>query len=196
MEDNEKREQTAQRLAAQVKLHIRDLASKSYQEHYNSPDFVVLFLPAEHLFSMAVGADPSLVDFAAEKNIVLASPILILSILRVVRMSWQQNELAENAKDIAEAGKEMHSRLSVFTEHLSKLGKHMNTAITSYNSAIGSFERKVLPQARRFEDLHATANKELPNMDVIEKQPREITVELSSDDQSENAESKKDEEAA
>lgn len=180
MDEDEKREETARKLAAQVKKHIRDLSSKSYQDHYNSPDFVVLFLPAEHLFSMAVGADPSLVDYAAEKNIVLASPILILSILRVVRMSWQQNELAENAKDIAEAGKEMHNRLMSFTGHLEKIGTHMDRAIGSYNSAVGSFERNVMPQARRFETLHATANKELPALNTVDKQPREMMIEQTS----------------
>lgn len=192
LDDTQRRDETANKLAKQVREHIKALSSKSYQDYYNSPDFVVLFLPAEHLFSMAVGADPSLVDYAAEKNIVLASPILILSILRVVRMSWQQNELAQNAKDIAEAGKEMHSRLAVFTEHLSKLGKHMQTALTSYNSAIGSFERNVMPQARRFEELHATANKELPNMDTIDKQPRELVVEKYADDSSLKGEEQKD----
>lgn len=179
MEDGAKREQVAAKMAQQLRAHIRDLSSKSYQENYDSPDFVVLFLPAENLFSMAVGADPSLIDFAAEKNIVLASPILIMSILRVVRMSWQQNELAENAKDIAEAGKVMHDRLNVFTEHLAKLGKHMQTAIGSYNSAVGSFERNVMPQARRFESLHAAGGKSLSEPEVIEKQARELTYEPS-----------------
>ena len=92
-------------------------------------------------------------------------------------MSWQQNELAENAKDIAEAGKVMHDRLNVFTEHLAKLGKHMQTAIGSYNSAVGSFERNVMPQARRFESLHAAGGKSLSEPEVIEKQARELTYE-------------------
>ena len=82
---------------------------------------------------MAVSADPSLIDFAATKNIVLASPILIMSILRVVRMSWQQNELAENAKEIAEAGAEMHKRLNTFTGHFSQLGKSIQGSINHYN---------------------------------------------------------------
>lgn len=183
MEDGAKREQVVTKMAQQLRHHIRDLSSKSYQENYDSPDFVVLFLPAENLFSMAVGADPSLIDFAAERNIVLASPILIMSILRVVRMSWQQNELAENAKEIAKAGKEMHDRLNIFTEHLAKLGKHMQTAIGSYNSAIGSFERNVMPQARRFESLHAAGGKSLSEPEIIEKQARELAYEEKSEKQ-------------
>ncbi|GEM_PF-318154 len=167
-----KEKELAQRLATQVRKHVTDLSKKEYQASMNSPDFVVLFLPAEHLFSMAVGADPSLIDYAAEKNIVLASPILIMSVLRVVRMSWQQSELADNAREIATAGAEMHKRLLTFTNHLSSLGKSVQSAVNHYNSAIGSFDHSVLPQARRFESLQAAANKALPDLTVIDTAAR------------------------
>jgi DNA recombination protein RmuC len=155
LQDGEKEKDVAAKLAKAVRGHIKALGQKSYQDSLNSPDFVVLFLPAEHLFSMAVSADPTLIDYAAENNIVLASPILILSILRVVKMSWQSHDLAENAKDIAEAGATLYKRLGVFTEHLDKMGHSMQTSIKHYNNAVGSFERNVLPQARKFEELHA-----------------------------------------
>lgn len=176
LSDQTKEKELAARLATQVRKHITDLGKKSYQDSLDSPDFVVLFLPAEHLFSLAVSADPGLIDYAAEKNIVLASPILIMSILRVVRMSWQQNELAENAKDIAKAGAEMHKRLNTFTGHFSKLGKSIQGSIDHYNKAIGSFERSVMPQARRFEELHAAGGKELPELSLIDTVPQNLTI--------------------
>lgn len=172
LSDGTKEKDLALRLAAQVRKHIIDLSKKSYHEKMDSPDFVVLFLPAEHLFSLAVGADPSLVDFAAERNIILASPILILSVLRVVRMSWQQSELADNARDIAAAGAEMHKRLAAFADHLSGMGKTIQSTVNHYNKAIGSFERSVLPQARRFEELHAVSGKALPELAAIDTAAR------------------------
>ena len=103
-------------LARQVRGHVQALSKKSYWDNdIESPDFTVLFLPSEHLYSVALRADPALVNFAAEQNIIIASPTLLMSLLRVVGMSWRQVELAKNAQDISALGKELYERISVFS---------------------------------------------------------------------------------
>ncbi len=171
-------------LARAVKSHIQALSKKAYWEQLNSPDFVVLFLPSEHLFSAAIQADASLLDFAANNKIVLASPILIMSLLRVVGMSWRQVDLAKNAHEISERGSDLYKRLLTFTSHIEKIGKNLQTAMNGYDAAVGSLEKSVLPAARKFKDLQAQGGlDDLPEMDQIEKQPRMLN--LSSDDEEE-----------
>ncbi len=169
-------------LAQAVKGHINQLSKKAYWEQLNSPDFVVLFLPSEHLFSAAVQADPTLLDLAADKKIVMASPVLMMSLLRVVGMGWRQVELAKNAQSISENGLALYSRLLTFTSHLGKIGKHLQSAMKGFDDATGSLERSVLPAARKFRDLQ-TANQleDLPEFKSIEQQPRALN--LTADDE-------------
>ncbi|MCB1532099.1 MAG: DNA recombination protein RmuC [Alphaproteobacteria bacterium] len=169
-------------LAQAVKGHINQLGKKAYWEQLNSPDFVVLFLPSEHLFSAAVQADPTLLDLAAEKKIVMASPILMMSLLRVVGMGWRQVELAKNAQVISDQGQELYKRLLKFTDHMGKIGKHLQNAMRGYDEATGSLERSVLPSARKFKDLQAGVQLEdVPDFTAIEQQPRVLN--LSSEDE-------------
>ena len=142
-----------QNLAKQVREHIKALGKKNYWETMESADFTVMFLPSEHLFSVALQADPDLVDFAAKNNIVIASPTLLLSLLRVVGLSWRQVELAKNAQEISVRGAELYKRLTAFGSHLEKVGKGINSAMTSYNQAIGSLDRMVMPAARKLSEL-------------------------------------------
>lgn len=171
-------------LAQAVKGHIGDLSKKAYWENLNSPDFVVLFLPSEHLFSAAVQADPSLLDFAADKKIVLASPILMMSLLRVVGMSWRQIELAQNAQEIAQRGEDLYKRFLTFTDHMETVGKNLQRAMNGYDSAVGSLQKSVLPAARKFKALQAAHGlKDLPDLSMVEKKPR--VLELTGEDEEE-----------
>lgn len=189
LDDPAKQDAIRTRLANQVRSHIRALGSKSYQDslmkdknnpHAGSVDFTVLFLPGEHLFSLAIAGDPGLIDYAADNNIVLTSPSLMLSLLRVVHLSWRQGELAENAQKIADTGRDLYKSLSSFSGHLDKVGANLGRSVASYNDAIGSLERNVLSKARKFEDLHAAGqNDTLPSPADIDKSPRETTPELS-----------------
>jgi DNA recombination protein RmuC len=177
LDNAEAQDQLKTRLATQVKAHIKDLGSKSYQEALGTPvDFTVLFLPGEHLFSMAVAGDPNLIDIAADNNIVLASPSLMMSLLRVVHLSWRQGELAENAQHIADSGRDLYKSLGTFATHLDKIGRTLGQSVGAYNDAVGSLERNVLPKARRFEDLHAAqATDHLTAPSTLDKSPREVT---------------------
>jgi len=163
------------RLATQVRGHIKALGAKSYQEALGSPvDFTVLFLPGEHLFSLAIAGDPTLIDCAADNNIVLTSPSLMMSLLRVVHLSWRQGELAENAQHIADTGRDLYKSLSVFSSHLDKIGTNLNRSVGAYNDALGSLERNVLSKARKFEDLQAVTNSDqLTAPAEVDKQARE-----------------------
>jgi DNA recombination protein RmuC len=162
------------RLATQVRGHIKELGSKSYQDALDGQiDFTVLFLPGEHLFSLAIAGDPTLIDYATENNIVLSSPSLMLSLLRVVHLSWRQGELAENAQKIADTGRDLYKSLSSFGNHLDKVGTNLERSVGAYNDARGSLERNVLSKARKFEELQAVNHTDtLPDIKVIEKQIR------------------------
>lgn len=174
-------------LARQVHKHVTDLGKKEYWENAQSVDFTVMFLPSEHIYSIALRADPTLVDFAAGKNIIIASPTLLMSLLRVVSMSWRQVELAQNAQEISLAGTELYKRFLKFTDHLGKVGKGLQSAMSGYDAAIGSLEKQVLPAARKFKDLQSAGGgaleNDVPEFNVIEASPREIS--LTAEDEAE-----------
>lgn len=164
-------------LAQKIRKHVADLGAKNYWEETEGADFTVLFLPSEHLYSMALRADPSLVEFAAQKNVVIASPTLLMSLLRVVSISWRQVELAENARQISERGLDLYKRLVTFSGHMEKVGKGLKGALDGYNGAIGSLERNVLPAARKFKDLQKQAHgEELPFFEPQEDNIRQLTL--------------------
>lgn len=165
-------------LAAQVRSHIMALSKKGYWENIDadSVDFTVLFLPSEPLFSMALRGDPTLADLAASKNVVLASPTLMMALLRVVKMGWRQVDLAQNARQISEQGAVLYQRLSVFAGHLEKVGRGISGALDGYNNAVGSLERSVFPAARKLQDMGVQdGGKKIADLTVIEEAPRRIT---------------------
>jgi DNA recombination protein RmuC len=172
-----------QGISRQVKSHVKALGGKGYWENMDSPDFTVLFLPSEHIYSTALRADPGLVDYAASQNIIIASPTLLMSLLRVVGMSWRQVELAKNAQDISALGGELYKRLLVFTDHIGKVGKGLQNAMSGYDSAIGSLEKSVLPAARKMHELQGKSSDGLTEFDPIERTPRIMS--LTEDDERE-----------
>ena len=162
-----------QNLAKILRSHVKALGSKSYWEQLDSPDFVVLFLPSENIFSAALSADPDIVDFASENNVVIASPTLMMSLLRVVGLSWRQVEMAKNAQEVSKLGSELFDRINNFSTHLSKVGGGINSALAAYNKAIGTFETRILSSARKLKDLHVT-DKEIEQPKLLEGTPRQI----------------------
>ncbi|MGH1404154.1 MAG: DNA recombination protein RmuC [Alphaproteobacteria bacterium] len=173
------------KLAAQVRDHVKKLGGKNYWENVESPDFTVLFLPSEHLYSVALRADPNLVEFAAGQNIIIASPTLLMSLLRVVGLSWRQVELAQNAKEISDLGYDLYKRFLKFTDHFEKVGGHIHKAMNGYDAAVGSLERQILPAARKFKDLQGAkvGMSDVPEFQAIETPPR--TISLTPEDEQE-----------
>lgn len=166
-------------LARQVRAHATTLGRKDYwqSEDLKSPDFTVMFLPSEHLFSMALRADPTLVDYAMNQNVLISSPTLLMALLRVVTLGWRQEDLAKNAQEIAGQGAEIYKRLSVFAGHLEKVGKGLSSAMGSYNDAIGSLERNVLSSARKLKDLNiAVTGKDLPDFSPVAGEQRHLSA--------------------
>ena len=148
--------------ARQVRLHINALSSKAYWDQLpknTSPEFVVLFLPGETFFTAALEQDPSLIELGVEKKVILTTPSTLIAMLHAVAYGWRQENLAKNAQQISDLGKELYKRLSDMGGHFTKLGKDLNLAVHSYNSTLGSLEMRVLPSARKFHELNGNLDK-------------------------------------
>lgn len=140
--------------AQALRGHVRALEKKDYSSSVEGEiDFTVMFLPGDHLLEAAYQVAPDLQEDAMARGVLIATPVTLLALLRTVALYWQQEKLARNAKEIVAVAREYHGRMKVFTDHLSKAGNGLNTAVKAYNSAVGSFNRKVLPQGRRLEDM-------------------------------------------
>ena len=156
-DDPDQREAQLARHARQLRSHVELLGSKRYWRSLpETPEFVVLFLPAESFLSAALEADGSLLEHAADRGVVLASPTTLIALLRMVAHGWRHESLADQAREIHRMGRDLHERLGTMSGHLGKLGRSLDTAVAAYNQAVGSWESRVLVAARRFEELDVT----------------------------------------
>ncbi|KQP66471.1 DNA recombination protein RmuC [Nocardioides sp. Leaf285] len=146
-----------QRHARQLRAHVALLSSKAYWRSLpETPEFVVLFVPAESFLAAALEADPGLIEHAAERQVVLATPTTLIALLRTVAHGWSHEVLAERAAEIHRLGRDLHSRVATLGGHLDHVGRSLNAAVGHYNSAVGSLESRVLVTTRRFADLGVT----------------------------------------
>jgi DNA recombination protein RmuC len=175
--DPRKRSEYLASHAAKLKATIKALADRDYPRQFpNALDYVVLFMPAESLFSAALEGDQELIVWAASKRILLATPASLIALLRSVAVSWQQHDQTENARAIAQGAQELFARVVRFMEHFEKIRAGLERANNAFNDAVGSYERMVRPAGQRVEQLGAAAaGKELP-----EVQPVETTLRLPS----------------
>lgn len=165
---DEDRQQHLKRHAQQLETHVRQLSSKAYWAQFKtSPRFAVLFLPGDQFLSAALAERPELIENAMQKDVIIATPATLVALLKSVAYSWRQAALAENAERIRDIGQELYRRLGNFTGHLARLGKRLDDAVGIYNEAVGSLERQVLPQARRFPELGVSAEEPLPTLEPI-----------------------------
>jgi DNA recombination protein RmuC len=179
-EDESSRKGELLRHARQVRDHITKLASKRYQDQFESgdtPDFVVCFMPSEAALHAAFEAEPALYDYALEQKILIATPTTLVGLLRTIELGWRQERIAAEAQEIASAAKDLYGRMGVFLRHLSKAGRQLGSAVNAYNEAIGSAESRVLPQLRRFQELGAATGEEMEGPKPIDQAVRPILAE-------------------
>jgi DNA recombination protein RmuC len=152
------------------------LADKAYWAQLETtPDFVVLFLPGEHLYGAALEADPALIEDAMARRVLIATPTTLLALLYSVAYGWQQERVAESAQEMSELGRELHGRLVRLSGMLAKLGTRLTGAVSAFNETIGSYEARVLPSARRFADHGAVAEgSELPELEPVTVSARPV----------------------
>ncbi|HFD79297.1 MAG TPA: DNA recombination protein RmuC [Gammaproteobacteria bacterium] len=171
--DDAERARELQRHARNLRDRVRELSGKGYwQQFAEAPDFVVLFIPGDQFLSAALEVDPRLLEDAMADKVVLATPSSLVALLRAVAYGWRQESLAENAERIRTVGEELYERLSTFAEHLGKLGTHLSRGVESYNRAVGSFDSRVLPGARKFREMGIQRKKDLPEPQPVEHLPR------------------------
>lgn len=164
----EERAQALKRHASQVEARVRELASKSYWSQFErSPEFAVLFLPGDQFLSAALAERPELIENALGQGVIITTPSTLIALLKTVAYGWRQSEVAHNAAVIRDLGQELYRRLSSFDGHLGRMGQRLASAVEAYNAAVGSLERHVLPQARRFTELGVTADAPLPVLEQV-----------------------------
>ena len=174
--DDEERDAHLTRHARQLRQHVDSLGAKSYWRALPStPEFVVLFVPGESFLSAALEAEPTLLEYAAARQVVLATPTTLIALLRTVAYAWTQEALADKARDIHDLGRELYDRLGIMGGHLDRLGKALTNAVGSYNKAIGSLETRVLVSARRFQEL-AVSDEELTTPKPVSDAARPLTA--------------------
>ncbi|HEY6731608.1 MAG TPA: DNA recombination protein RmuC [Solirubrobacterales bacterium] len=168
-----------ERHARQAREHVRALSSKDYQGQFSpgqTPDLVICFIPNEPALHAAFGADPELFDYALERNVLLVSPTSLIGLLRTMELGWRQERMVAEAAEVAEAAKTLHARFGKFLGDFEKVGKGLRTATGAYDTAVGSMERRLLPQLRKVEGLGVAPGKEIEAPQPVEATVREITA--------------------
>jgi DNA recombination protein RmuC len=155
--------------AAQVRGHIAKLAAKSYWEGFTAaPEVVLMFIPGEAQYSVALEQMPELIEEGARQNVLVATPTMLLGLLRVMSLGWREERLADNAQRISDEGRRLHERVAVMLEHFASLGTSLNQSVRHFNKALSSFNTRVVVSARRLEELDARGKKEIVEADQID----------------------------
>ncbi len=174
--DEEERQRHLRDHARLLRRHVKSLADKAYWAELDSaPDVVVMFLPGEHLYGAALEADPALIEDAMARRVLIATPTTLLAMLRAIAYGWQQERVAESAQAVSELGRELHGRLTKLSTLFATLGSRLNSTVRAYNEVVGSYEARVLPAARRFEDHGSVAaGRELTELEQVTVSARSV----------------------
>ncbi len=187
--DEEERERHLQAHAKLLRKHVKSLAEKAYWERLDSaPDVVVMFLPGEYLLGAALDADRDLLQDAMAQRVLIATPTTLLALLQAIAYGWQQERVAESAQAVSELGRELHGRIIKLSGLLATLGTRLTSAVKAYNETVGSYEARVLPAARRFEDHGAASSgrepSELDQVTITARRVEPAQDEVNDDDPS------------
>jgi len=187
-DDDESRSLFQVQHARQLRSHVDQLAKKEYWKQFASPQQVVAFIPGDQLLSAAYESDPTLQEYAMSNGVLLTTPTMLIALLRTVAFGWQQETLADNARQVQQLGAELYDRLRSMTGHLQSLQRSLTSSVEAYNKAVGSLETRVLVSARKFPGLGVVGGEsvEIAALSPIEVAPRHLqAVELRSDDDEE-----------
>jgi len=163
------------RHARQLRTHVDQLAKKDYWKQFErSPQMVVAFIPGDQLLAAAFESDPTLQEHAMANGVLLTTPVTLIALLRTVALGWQQETLAENAREIQQLGAELYDRLRVMSGHMQSLQRSLTSSVEAYNKAVGSFETRVLVSARKFPSLGVHGSADIADLSPIESAPRHL----------------------
>jgi DNA recombination protein RmuC len=191
--DEEQKKALINKHAQHVRNHMKALTNKKYWDQFErTPEFVVMFIPGESFLSVALSVDTTLIEDGMENRVIIATPTTLIALLRAVAFGWRQEQIAKHAQEIANIGKEIYDRFEPFLGHINKTGNYLSQATVSFNKMIMSLERRVLVSVRKFKELGAAGDKELPEVQPIEQIPMKTQPK---DDEQEKQEEGKDDEA-
>src|SRR6266550_611945 len=160
-----------------VRAHIGQLSKKSYWETVQpTPEFVLLFLPGENFYSAALEHDPKLIEDGVNQGVIIATPTTLIALLKAVSYGWRQEQMAANAQEVSQLGKDLYDRLRKFTEYFGDIGKNLDRALESYNKGVGSLEARVLVTARKFKERGAIGGEEIEIVEPIDKSTRALSL--------------------
>jgi DNA recombination protein RmuC len=183
--DEGQKKQFLHRHTMNVRNRVKELSTKAYWEQFsNAPDFVILFIPGDQFLTAALDEDPGLLESAMTQKVILSTPTSLMALLRAIAYGWRQELLTENAEKIRGLGEEMYHRLATFTEHLSRVGRSLDSSVAHYNKAVGSFTSKLIPGAVKFTEMGIKPRKDIEPPEQTEKTARQIgkqAEEVSSD---------------
>ncbi|HVU50902.1 MAG TPA: DNA recombination protein RmuC [Polyangia bacterium] len=158
--------------AQQVRAHVHKLSAKNYWDQFDvAPEVVVMFLPGETFYSVALEQMPDLIEDGFAQNVLIATPTTLLGLLRAVSAGWREERMAENARRISDEGRRLHERIAGLAEKLADLGRSLGQAVGAYNGTIATFDTRVMPSARNLAALDAKGKKDLPELEMIERRP-------------------------
>jgi DNA recombination protein RmuC len=177
--DEAQREICLDQHAAQMRAHMKNLASKSYwSEAPDAVDFVAMFVPGEHFFTAAIERDRSLFDDAMRNRVLIVTPATLMALAKAVAFGWRQEDASKNAQEVAELGRILFARLSDLADRTLDVGRSIGKSVEAYNSLVGTLETRVLPQARRFEQLGAGDPGKAPKaLEDLQAAPRALSLE-------------------
>jgi len=174
-ETPEQAETHLDRFARNVAEQAESLAKKEYWRHDDaSPEFVVMFIPGDQFIDAALQRRPDLLDLAAEKGVIIASPSTLIGLLRAVHVGWREKSLSDSAQELFTLGRELHERAVVALEHASKVGRAITAAADRYNDFVGSVDARLVPTLRKFEESGARSSKELKDLRPLEASTRQL----------------------
>jgi len=182
-DDPEENAAYLRRHAHLLRTHITQLSAKGYIDAFDpTPEFVVLFVPADPFLDAALGVDPELLEFAFARNIVIATPTTLFALLRTVALGWRQEDISDKVRDIQRLGRELYTRLNTMGDHYNRVGRQLEKTIEAYNATLGSLDSRVMVTARRLSEMDVPARTDRHPTDLEQITIRPRTPSPSVDD--------------